>query len=177
MTFDELLDEAIALLQLRGRLTYRALKRQFHLDDDALEDLKAELIKGQRLAVDEDGEVLVWTGGPRTAPPTPRLSQPEPSQLPQKDQPTHTLSPAAEPRAPDAERRQLTVLFCDLVDSTRLASQLDPKTGARWCGAIPPRRNCVSWRGLWGNMTCPFRRWRHSLPRYSHSRCPRAIRR
>ena len=34
---------------------------------------------------------------------------------------------AAEPRAPEAERRQLTVLFCDLVDSTALASQLDPE--------------------------------------------------
>ena len=31
------------------------------------------------------------------------------------------------PSFPDAERRQLTVLFCDLVDSTRLASQLDPE--------------------------------------------------
>ncbi len=28
---------------------------------------------------------------------------------------------------PDAERRQLTVLFCDLVDSTALASRLDPE--------------------------------------------------
>ena len=28
---------------------------------------------------------------------------------------------------PEAERRQLTVLFCDLVDSTRLARQLDPE--------------------------------------------------
>jgi class 3 adenylate cyclase len=28
---------------------------------------------------------------------------------------------------PDAERRQLTVLFCDLVDSTALSSQLDPE--------------------------------------------------
>ena len=27
----------------------------------------------------------------------------------------------------EAERRQLTVLFCDLVDSTALASQLDPE--------------------------------------------------
>jgi class 3 adenylate cyclase len=62
MTFEEILDQAIALLQRRGRLTYRALKRQFDLDDDYLEDLKAELIKGQRFAVDEDGEVLVWTG-------------------------------------------------------------------------------------------------------------------
>jgi hypothetical protein len=63
MTFEELLDQAIALLQRRGRLTYRAFKRQFNLDDDYLEDLKAELIQGQRLAVDENGEVLVWTGG------------------------------------------------------------------------------------------------------------------
>jgi len=62
MTFEELLDQAIALLQRRGRLTYRALKRQFDLDDDYLEDLKAELIQGQRLAIDEDGDVLVWTG-------------------------------------------------------------------------------------------------------------------
>ena len=28
---------------------------------------------------------------------------------------------------PEAERRQLTVLFCDLVDSTVLAGQLDPE--------------------------------------------------
>ena len=27
----------------------------------------------------------------------------------------------------EAERRQLTVLFCDLVDSTALSSQLDPE--------------------------------------------------
>ena len=62
MTFEEVVDQAIAMLQRRGRVTYRLLKRQFDLDDDALEDLKLELIKGQRLAVDEEGEVLVWTG-------------------------------------------------------------------------------------------------------------------
>jgi hypothetical protein len=50
-------------------VTYRTLKRQFQLEDDALEDLKTELIKGQRLAVDEDGEVLVWVGGPGAGPP------------------------------------------------------------------------------------------------------------
>jgi hypothetical protein len=69
MTFDEILDQAIALLQRRGRVTYRTLKRQFQLDDAALDDLTVELIKGQRLAVDEDGEVLVWTGGPVSATP------------------------------------------------------------------------------------------------------------
>jgi hypothetical protein len=47
------------MLQRRGRLTYRTLKRQFDLDDAVLDDLKMELIKGQRLGIDEDGEVLV----------------------------------------------------------------------------------------------------------------------
>ena len=113
MTFEELLDQAIALLQRRGRLTYRALKRQFDLDDDYLADLKTELIKGQQLAVDEDGEVLVWIGGTDISPTTiPRAVQ----------------SALLGPLTPlEAERRQLTVLFCDLVDSTALSSQLDPE--------------------------------------------------
>ena len=62
MTFDEVLDQAIDMLHRRGRLTYRTLKRQFNLDDEALADLSVELIKGQRLARDEDEEVLVWIG-------------------------------------------------------------------------------------------------------------------
>src|SRR5262245_32630666 len=128
MTFEELLDQAIALLQRRGRLTYRALKRQFDLDDDYLADLKAELIQGQRLAVDEDGEVLVWTGStdvsPRTMPPAPQpVAQPGASDAPR----TQVLLAPIAPPSPEAERRQLTVLFCDLVDSTTLASQLDPE--------------------------------------------------
>ena len=31
MTFEEVLDQAIAMLQRRGRLTYRTLKRQLQL--------------------------------------------------------------------------------------------------------------------------------------------------
>jgi hypothetical protein len=41
MTFEEVLDQAIALLQRRGRLIYRTLQRQFQLDDTALEDLRS----------------------------------------------------------------------------------------------------------------------------------------
>src|SRR5215470_19669645 len=87
MTFEEILDQAIAMLQRRGRLTYGALKRQFQLDDAYLDDLKAELIEGQRLAVDEEGRVLVWRGEPAsappltTAPPSTRNSEPEPMSL------------------------------------------------------------------------------------------------
>ena len=62
MTFDEVLAQMVELLQREGRVTYRALKRRFALDDDYLEDLKGEIIKAKRLAVDEDGEVLVWVG-------------------------------------------------------------------------------------------------------------------
>ena len=70
MTFEEILDQAIAMLQRRGRLTYRTLKLQFQLDDEHLEALKDELIYGQRLAVDEDERVLVWTGETSSAPTT-----------------------------------------------------------------------------------------------------------
>src|SRR4029450_7177768 len=89
MTFEELLDQAIALLQRRGRLTYRALKRQFNIDDDYLEDLKAELIQGQRRDVDEDGAVLVWPGDTAvTAAPT-ATPTPLPAQAPLAYTPKH----------------------------------------------------------------------------------------
>jgi TOMM system kinase/cyclase fusion protein len=49
-----------------------------------------------------------------------------PSPPPEQPTPQAAIS-APEPRSPDAERRQLTVMFCDLVDSTKLSSQLDPE--------------------------------------------------
>ena len=63
MTFDEVLAQVRELLEREGRVSYRALKRRFSLDDDYLEDLKDELIKAKQLARDEEGAVLVWTGG------------------------------------------------------------------------------------------------------------------
>jgi class 3 adenylate cyclase len=128
MTFDELLDRVREMLQRRGRVSYRALKRQFDLDDAYLEDLKSEIIEVHRLAVDQDGTMLVWTGA---ATATPVLTA-TPFQAEQPRAPAAEHSAGAEPPpagslAPDAERRQLTVMFCDLVDSTRLARQLDPE--------------------------------------------------
>jgi hypothetical protein len=63
MTFDEVLEQVRELLQSKGRVAYRALKRRFELDDEYLEDLKAELIDAEHVAQDEEGKVLVWTGG------------------------------------------------------------------------------------------------------------------
>ena len=62
MTFDEALVQVRELLEREGRVAYRILKRQFALNDDDLEDLKADLIDAKRLATDEDGKVLVWAG-------------------------------------------------------------------------------------------------------------------
>jgi hypothetical protein len=62
MKFSEMVDQAVEFLRRRERVSYRALKREFELDDESLEDLKTELIKAKRLAVDEDGEVLAWVG-------------------------------------------------------------------------------------------------------------------
>src|SRR2546425_10738576 len=68
VTFKEVLTQVIDWLQQDKRLSYRALKRQFALDDDYLDDLKAELIEVRRVAVEEDGRVLVWTGDADPAP-------------------------------------------------------------------------------------------------------------
>ena len=95
MDFYAVLDQAVELLRTRGRVSYRALKENFDLDDERLDAIRAELLYTHADHVSEDRQGLVWTtSGPRSA---------------------------------DAERRQLTVLFCDLVDSTPLFGQLDPE--------------------------------------------------
>ena len=127
MDFYEVLDQVIDLLRSRSRVSYRALKRQYSLDDDYLEDLKVELIKSQQLAVDEDGEVLVWTGEVGSPPEQTSTAEPAQPEVTQEPQPTAPESPPPEPPTPDAERRQLTVMFCDLADSTKLSGQLDPE--------------------------------------------------
>src|SRR5215467_14728250 len=125
MTFYEMLEQVIALLQRHGRLSYRALKVQFELDDDRLDLLKEELLYAQYPIADDNCRGLVWTGEPGgvQAPAPPQSTQ---QSAAQQDQPTQT-EPPTEHRSPEAERRQLTVMFCDLVDSTKLSSQLDPE--------------------------------------------------
>jgi class 3 adenylate cyclase len=105
VSFDEVLAQVQELLQRQRRVSYRGLKRRYDLDDEYLEDLKEELIGAKRLATDEAGKFLVWSGTPGTL-----------------------LASSATPAyAPEAERRQLTVEFIDLVGSTNLSQQLDPE--------------------------------------------------
>src|SRR5262245_29339499 len=125
MTFEEILDQAIAMLQRRGRVSYRTLTLQFHLDAESLAALKEELIEVHHLAVDHESRMLVWAGEMPTTSVAPSPQSPQQA-IRQADQPAQVVPPAT-PRAADAERRQLTVMFCDLVDSTVLSGQLDPE--------------------------------------------------
>ena len=79
MKFYEVIHQVVALLQREGRVSYRALKREFDLDDEYIEDLKAELIDAKEWAVDKDSKVLIWTGD--SAPATteaPIITPPQP---------------------------------------------------------------------------------------------------
>jgi len=127
MTFDDILVQILDLLQREGRVSYRALKLRFDIDDDYLEGIKDELIYAKHLAVDEDNRMLVRTGDVEgavdTPAPPPQSTQPPPTQQDQSAK----IEPPLTPRIPEVERWQLTVMFCALVDSTRLSSQLDPE--------------------------------------------------
>jgi class 3 adenylate cyclase len=116
-------DQVRALLQQRGRLAYRMLTLQFQLDEKQLEAIKEELIDIQEVAADKDGKMLVWNG--ETEAPKER-----PAQLvgaPAAEPLASALLAQSERETPAGERRQLTVMFCDLVGSTALSEQLDPE--------------------------------------------------
>ncbi len=236
--FREILAQVIEWLRQDKRVSYRALKRQFNLDDSYLEDLKHEIVKVRQLAADHDGHMLLWTDNPSSPEPDARhvtdvedrfdamlravmwtlqrerratyrelkhvlgledallmeireeltfkqlardeggrglvwIGEAQSVTYPSLDIPSHSLiadtnvvqsssvptsslvtetvmpsietkvpvetisakafqdepavTPEPVPIAPEAERRQLTVMFCDLADSTKLSQQLDPE--------------------------------------------------
>jgi len=137
VTFNEVLSQTIAMLQQHGRVSYRALKRQFTLDEAFLEDLKYELIEVQQRAVDQDGTVLVWTGetGATAAPmPAPATSAAMPSPAIRHAQEPLAYTPAylaekilTSRSAVEGERKQVTVLFADLKGSMELLADRDPE--------------------------------------------------
>lgn len=118
MSFLETVGEAKAYLREHRRVSLRALALEFELSEELLAALVEELTEIQQLAV-RDGAVLLWKEG------------------------AEPRSESAAPRAgtPEAERRQLTVLFCDLVDSTHLAAGVDPED---WREVVRGYQECAS---------------------------------
>ena len=62
MEFYAVLDQVVALLQQRSRVTYRTLKREFQLDEERLDDLKEELLYAHPEIMDDEGHGLIWKG-------------------------------------------------------------------------------------------------------------------
>jgi len=134
MGFYDVLDQVLDHLRQRERVTYRALKREFHLDDDFIEALKEEIIHGQQLAVDEDGRVLVWTGATSATAALSDVSPPvsTPTRQPLAYTPQYlTEKILASRSALEGERKQVTVVFADLKGSTELIQGLDPEEARR----------------------------------------------
>ena len=127
MTFEEILDQAMAMLQRRGRITYRTLQRQFQLDEAALTDLRDELLYAHPEVYDDAGRGLVWTGDPGTAPPA-AVPAGTPAAVPLAYTPPYLAEKILTSRsALEGERKQVTVLFADLKGSMELLADRDPE--------------------------------------------------
>src|SRR5271163_2757529 len=88
---------------------YEAAFRENKIDDEVLPQLKAEDLKDIGVAIVGDRRKMLTAIA--------ELSASSAAATP----------PAAPEPAPAAERRQLTVMFCDLVGSTALSVRLDPE--------------------------------------------------
>ena len=141
MNYRDVLAGVTWLLLSEGAVTYRRIRREFDLDSATLEDVRHELIQTKRCALDRDGEFLVWAGtagsasaaaspmdAPRLEPLTPLAPDVQGRGHGVSRSDTAGAAAAGSERAPEqanAERRQLTVMFCDLVGSTDLSGRLD----------------------------------------------------
>jgi hypothetical protein len=151
--FHALLRAVIGLLRGERRVTYRELKHVFRIDDTVVEEIREELTFKRLAIDEEDkglvwtGEAqpaAAVIGSPAIADTPTVPSVTTPTQPPHVTEaktcsegpivPPETIAtdvPQDEPNvtpeltrsAPEAERRQLTVMFCDLADSTTLSQQ------------------------------------------------------
>jgi hypothetical protein len=138
MKFSEVVAQTIAWLQRDERVSYRALKREFELDDEFLADVKAELIEIKQLAVDQDGKMLVWTGKDSLessvqSPELKTLPPPEARRRPHAAASfgrTHSYrNKQREARAQRTGSARRSALFADLKGSTALIEGLDLEEG------------------------------------------------
>jgi class 3 adenylate cyclase len=128
MDFYTILDQILALLRQRQRVTYQALQRQFHLDETVLNDLKAELLYAYPQVREDPGRGLVWSGGVDTAagvdaPPASPQNRPPLFYTPSYLAAKILLSRSAL----EGERKQVTVLFTDIKSSMELVGGRDPE--------------------------------------------------
>ncbi|NVK39913.1 MAG: AAA family ATPase [Oceanospirillaceae bacterium] len=148
MKFFRMLAEVSWLLRHRKVISYEALRQEYGLDEAGLEALRIELIQVERVAIDLDGRFLAWSGDGSTKVAMTESRPPVPDRVPlrtvERDTGAAAVAERSMPATPDqaatdaraaletgplsdAERRHLTVMFCDLVGSTELSTRLDPE--------------------------------------------------
>ena len=137
MDFTLLLSLVSFLLERERRLSYRYIQKQFRLDDETLEELRFELVVGQRVAVDDNAEALIWNGTQKVSSSAEQAEDSAKTGAPPHSLPRSYPEPSYSSReggtvpipvrSIEAERRQLTVMFCDLVGSTALSTRMDPE--------------------------------------------------
>ncbi len=126
MSFIESLRQARELLRQEQRLSLRALGRELGLDDETLDEIADELVEIQQLARRE-GRALVWCGGADAGEAQAGPAQP-PAPGPLDYTPRHLAERILASRsALEGEKKQVTVLFCDVAGSMDLAEALGPE--------------------------------------------------
>jgi class 3 adenylate cyclase len=131
MTFEEILQQTVGILHSRGRVSYRALQRQFELDDAYLADLKEELLYAYPQVVEDEGRGLVWrreTAGASTPVTVSPLADQASVRAPLAYTPSYLAEKILTSRSIlEGERKQVTVLFADLKGSMELLADRDPE--------------------------------------------------
>jgi hypothetical protein len=117
MDFYAVLDQVVELVRNRGRVSYQALRLKFDLDDKHFQALKEELLYAHGATIRDEGSGFLWAEEPMVSPSMPQ------------------------PPPPQAERRHLTMMFCDLVGSTPLSTHFDPEDLREIVGAY---HRCVT---------------------------------
>lgn len=138
-----ILPAVIELIKREQRVSYHALQHEFGFDAAFLDLVREELVF-KKLAADQDGQGLAWIGEGALSAASVTTSETTqagsfsaidgtsslaelPAPLSAAAAPAQAGAVRLERPSADAERRQLTVMFCDLVDSTMLSAELDPE--------------------------------------------------
>ena len=136
--------DVAAWLRGLGLEQYAPAFRDNYVDADVLPDLTAEDLIGLGVTAIGHRRKLLAAIAALGAEPTRDLAQP----------PASAASTPISPLTSEAERRQLTVMFCDLVGSTALSARLDPEDLREVIGAY--HRCCADLIGEAGGFVAKY---------------------
>ena len=126
--FSQVVDDAAAILERKGRVSHRALRLEFDLTESELEALVEEIVHVLEVATDKDGRILIWSGDSEPSEVQPSTQSPATYTPPHLAARILAEQAAMESRgAADGERKTITALFADLKGSTALIEGLDPE--------------------------------------------------